>query len=118
MRFFILRKDICMSDKRFSIFDILNEASERIAKRKLTFHDVDEALIKLHLQSQPYFDDIEKEAVILYLLRQETKGKLENAEVKNKFLQVRLEITDNQLRIARDIIQSKLDIILDVLGSK
>lgn len=107
-----------MSDTRFSIFDILNEASERIAKRKLTFHDVDEALIKLNLQSQPYFNAIEKEAVILYLLRQDTKEKLENTEVRNKFLQIKLEITDNQLRISRDVIQSKLDEILNVLSSE
>ena len=107
-----------MSDTRFSIFDILNEASERIAKRKLTFHDVDEALIKLNLQFQPYFNAIEKEAVILYLLRQDTKEKLENTEVRNKFLQIKLEITDNQLRISRDVIQSKLDEILNVLSSE
>lgn len=107
-----------MSDTRFSIYDILNEASERIAKRKLTFHDVDEALIKLNLQSQPYFNAIEKEAVILYLLRQDTKEKLENTEVRNKFLQIKLEITDNQLRISRDVIQSKLDEILNVLSSE
>lgn len=107
-----------MSDTRFSIFDILNEASERIAKRKLTFHNVDEALIKLNLQSQPYFNAIEKEAVILYLLRQDTKEKLENTEVRNKFLQIKLEITDNQLRISRDVIQSKLDEILNVLSSE
>lgn len=107
-----------MSDTRFSICDILNEASERIAKRKLTFHDVDEALIKLNLQSQPYFNAIEKEAVILYLLRQDTKEKLENTEVRNKFLQIKLEITDNQLRISRDVIQSKLDEILNVLSSE
>lgn len=107
-----------MSDTRFSIFDILNEASERIAKRKLTFHDVDEALIKLNLQSQPYFNAIEKEAVILYLLRQDTKEKLENTEVRNKFLEIKLEITDNQLRISRDVIQSKLDEILNVLSSE
>ena len=107
-----------MNDKRFSIFDILNEASERISERKFTFHDVDEALIKLNLQSQPYFNAIEKEAVILYLLRQETKERLENAEVKNKFLQIKLEIIDNQLQIARDSIQLKLDRILDVLSSE
>ena len=107
-----------MSDTRFSIFDILNEASERIAKRKLTLHDVDEALIKLNLQSQPYFNAIEKEAVILYLLRQDTKEKLENTEVRNKFLEIKLEITDNQLRISRDVIQSKLDEILNVLSSE
>lgn len=107
-----------MSDTRFSIYDILNEASERIAKRKLTFHDVDEALIKLNLQSQPYFNAIEKEAVILYLLRQDTKEKLENTEVRNKFLEIKLEITDNQLRISRDVIQSKLDEILNVLSSE
>ena len=107
-----------MSDTRFSIYDILNEASERIAKRKLTFHDVDEALIKLNLQAQPYFNAIENEAVILYLLRQDTKEKLENTEVRNKFLQIKLEITDNQLRISRDVIQSKLDEILNVLSSE
>ena len=107
-----------MSDKRLSICDILSEAGERIPERELTFHDVDEALIELNLQSQPYFDEIEKEAVILYLSRQNTKEKLENAEVKNKFLQIKLEITDNQLRITRDIIQSKLDKILDILSSE
>lgn len=107
-----------MSDRKLSIYDILNEAGERIPERELTFHDVDEALIKLGLQSQPYFDEIEKEAVILFLSRQDTKEKLENAEVKNKSLQIKLEITDNQLRIARDTIQSKLDRILDVLNSE
>ena len=61
-----------MSDKQFSIYDILNEAGERIPEKKLTFHDVDEALIQLSLQSQPYFDEIQKEAVILYLSRQDT----------------------------------------------
>lgn len=107
-----------MSDKQFSIYDILNEAGERIPEKKLTFHDVDEALIQLSLQSQPYFDEIQKEAVILYLSRQDTIEKLENAEIKNKFLEIKLEITDNQLRITRDIIQSKLDIILNVLNSE
>ncbi|MDM8277225.1 hypothetical protein QUW33_07295 [Lactobacillus gallinarum] len=107
-----------MSDKQFSIYDILNEAGERIPEKKLTFHDVDEALIQLSLQSQPYFDEIQKEAVILYLSRQDTIEKLENAEIKNKFLEIKLEITDNQLRITRDIIQSKLDRILNVLNSE
>lgn len=107
-----------MSDKQFSIYDILNEAGERIPEKKLTFHDVDEALIQLSLQFQPYFDEIQKEAVILYLSRQDTIEKLENAEIKNKFLEIKLEITDNQLRITRDIIQSKLDRILNVLNSE
>ena len=107
-----------MSDKQFSIYDILNEAGERIPEKKLNFHDVDEALIQLSLQSQPYFDEIQKEAVILYLSRQDTIEKLENAEIKNKFLEIKLEITDNQLRITRDIIQSKLDRILNVLNSE
>lgn len=107
-----------MSDKQFSIYDILNEAGERIPEKKLTFYDVDEALIQLSLQSQPYFDEIQKEAVILYLSRQDTIEKLENAEIKNKFLEIKLEITDNQLRITRDIIQSKLDRILNVLNSE
>ena len=107
-----------MSDKQFSIYDILNEAGERIPEKKLTFHDVDEALIQLSLQSQPYFDEIQKEAVILYLSRQDTIEKLENAEIKNKFLEIKLEITDNQLRITRDIIQPKLDRILNVLNSE
>lgn len=107
-----------MEKKKFLIYDILNEAAERIPRQNITFHDIDEALIKLGFESKPYYDDIEKEVIILYLSREDKREKLENAEIKNKFLQIKLEITDNQLQITRDIIQSKLDKILDVLSSQ
>lgn len=107
-----------MSNRRFSIFDILNEASKRISESKLTFHDVDEALIKLNLQSQPYFNDIEKEAVILCLGRKVTNIQLMETQVQNRYLKVKLEVTDKQLQINRDLVQCKLDKILDLLSSE
>ena len=107
-----------MSNKKFSIYDILNEADERIPDKKLTFHDIDVALVKLNLQYQPYFNDIEKEAVILYLGRKVTNIQLMETQVQNRYLKVKLEITDKQLQINRDLVQCKLDKILDLLSSE
>lgn len=105
-----------MSDKKFLICDILNEADERISDKELTFHDIDVALMKLNLQYQPYFNDIEKEAVILYLERQVTNIQLMENQVQNRYLKVKLEATDKQLQINRDLVQFKLDKILDLLS--
>lgn len=105
-----------MSHKKFTIYDILNEAGERIPDKKFTFHEIDVALMKLNLQYQPYFSDIEKEAVILYLWRKVTNIQLMETQVQNRYLQIKLEATDKQLRINRELVQFKLNQILDLLS--
>ncbi len=107
---------IFMDKKQFLIYDIVNEAAERIPQRDINFHDVDVAIDAIGLESKETYTDIEKEAVILYLSRKDVEKQLADSKVENKYLRIKLEIIDNQMNITRSAVQYRLDKIIDLLN--
>ena len=105
-----------MDKKQVLIFDIVNEAGERLPKKDISFHDVDVALNELGLESKESYTDLEKEAVILFLSRKDTEKQLADSKIENKYLRIKLEIINNQMDITKSEIQYRLDKIIDLLN--